>query len=196
MKKKSTIFSVFIVFISLFFSSCTQEKQNETPKPKGYYRIELPEHQYQHWDSILPFRFYYSQYATFQFKQQENKDYWIVIHYTPFHADLNITYATLHKDLRERIVEEEKMVSFHYKVADDVEFSIISDPPSRIFGQIYDIKGTKVATPISFWLTDSTNHFVRGSLYFNNPPNNDSLQPVIAYIREDILEMIQRFEWK
>jgi len=53
-----------------------------------------------------------------------------------------------------------------------------------------------VATPISFWLTDSSNHYLRGALYFNNPPNNDSLQPVIEYIREDILEMINGFEWK
>lgn len=196
MKNHSRIFFLLMSSFILLTISCTNTKQVDSPKPKGYYRIELPPHAYQQLDTVFPFCFPYSKYATYQFKQQPNGDYWIYINYKRFNADLNITYAALNKDLRERIIEEDRIVSFHYKVADDVEFSIISDAASNIFGQIYDIKGMKVATPISFWLTDSSNHYLRGALYFNNPPNNDSLQPVIEYIREDILEMINGFEWK
>lgn len=196
MKIKLTYFFGLVLILIILFSACKKREKVETPKPKGYYRIELPTHNYQLLDTIFPFRFYLSKYATCNWQQKEDKNYWIVINYKLFNADINLSYAPLKNDLRERIIEEEKMISFHYKIADDVEFSIISDPSSHIFGQMYDIKGTKVATPLSFWISDSSQHFLRGSLYFNNPPNNDSLQPVIQYIREDLLEMINRFEWK
>jgi len=37
---------------------------------------------------------------------------------------------------------------------------------------------------------------LRSSLYFDFTPNNDSLQPVIQYLREDMMQMINTFEWK
>jgi len=53
-----------------------------------------------------------------------------------------------------------------------------------------------VATPLQFYLTDSTRNFVRGSLYFNFIPNNDSMRPVINYLKEDVKHIISTFEWK
>jgi hypothetical protein len=53
-----------------------------------------------------------------------------------------------------------------------------------------------VACPFQFWLTDSVRHYLRSSLYFNCVPENDSLRPVIDYIREDAMAMINSFQWK
>jgi gliding motility-associated lipoprotein GldD len=52
------------------------------------------------------------------------------------------------------------------------------------------------ASPIQFYLTDSTKDFFRAALYFNNIPNQDSLAPVIDYLREDIMMMMETFRWK
>ncbi len=94
------------------------------------------------------------------------------------------------------VVAEEKMVQFHYVKADDVEYSVVMDPTARVYGKIYDIKGRDVACPFQFWLTDSVRHYLRSSLYFNCVPENDSLRPVIDYIREDAMAMINSFQWK
>ncbi|HOF46326.1 MAG TPA: hypothetical protein PLZ46_06050, partial [Bacteroidales bacterium] len=126
----------------------------------------------------------------------ENGDYWLYLNYPKLNAEINFTYSKLAGDLRQRIIEEDKILSFHYQVADNIEYSIISDPTYQIYGQLYDIEGISVATPLSFWLSDSVSHFLRGTLYFNNPPNNDSLQPVIQYIREDMLKLISSFKWE
>ena len=53
-----------------------------------------------------------------------------------------------------------------------------------------------MATPLQFWMTDSAHHFLRATLYFNFTPNNDSLQPVIEYLRDDALHLVNTFAWK
>ena len=98
--------------------------------------------------------------------------------------------------LRKLMVSEDKMVKFHYQKADDVQYSMIRDPESRMWGQTYEIYGKDVATPLQFWITDSVNRFVRAALYFDGTPNNDSLQPVIQYLKEDAMHLINTFAWK
>jgi gliding motility-associated lipoprotein GldD len=66
---------------------------------------------------------------------------------------------------------------------------------NRVYGMLYQMKGN-TASPIQFYLTDSTKHFFRAALYFNNIPNQDSLAPVIDYLREDIMMMMETFRWK
>jgi len=39
-------------------------------------------------------------------------------------------------------------------------------------------------------VTDSTTHFLRGALYFNTALKNDSLAPVIEYIKIDLAQLI------
>ena len=94
------------------------------------------------------------------------------------------------------MVSEDKMVKFHYQKADDVQYSVIKDPETHLWGQTYEIYGKEVATPFQFWLTDSAHRFVRATRYFDETPNNDSLQPVIQYLKEDAMHLINTFEWR
>lgn len=186
----------FYFAIILLATGCASPEPPENPKPKGYFRIEVPEAAYQTLDTTLPFRFDYSQYAVCKFERKPENTIWLYLSYPQFNADLNITYLKLHNDLHERIIAENELITNHYKMADDVEYSIIDAPEQHIFGQIYDIRGKSVACPLSFWMTDSVQHYFRGSLYFNHAPNNDSVQPLIDFIREDVLQLIETFEWK
>jgi len=70
------------------------------------------------------------------------------------------------------------------------------DPAHRVFGLIYDIKGSDAASSYQFYLTDSLSKFVRGALYFDLVPNNDSLSPVIDFLKVDLEHMITTFRWK
>ena len=48
---------------------------------------------------------------------------------------------------------------------------------------------------MQFFLTDSVDHFIRGSLYFD-VEINDSIMPINNFLKEDIRFMIETFEWK
>lgn len=193
---KPVIRFLFFLFLILIFDSCINKDENYIPKPKGYFRIDLPEHSYLLFDTILPFSFEYSKDAICSFQSKENGKYWIDISYPALNASFNITYIPLHNDLRELVLKEDKMIKFHIDngKADNVELSVIED--HNLSGNLYDLSGKEVACPLQFWLTDSVNHFLRASLYFNFAPNNDSLQPVIQFLREDALNMINTFSWK
>lgn len=181
---------------AILLVACAHREAPETPKPVGYFRIELPQHKYNSLDTTLPFAFDYSSHAVCTFEHKEDNTIWLFLKYKDFNADIDVTYMPLNDDLREKIMTEDKLISNHYQVADDVEYSIINDSDNKIYGQIYDIKGKNVACPLTFWMTDSSKHYFRGALYFNHTPNNDSLQPVIEYIRDDIMELIETFKWK
>ena len=70
-----------------------------------------------------------------------------------------------------------------------------ADPSHRIFGLVYDIRGANAASSYQFYVTDSIANFVRGALYFNMVPNNDSLAPVIDFLKKDIEHLINTFRW-
>lgn len=187
----------FGLFLLLLMCSCGR-RQVETPKPVAYFRIDLPEHNYRQVDTTLPFVFEQSEAAQLSIRPQQDGSYWVDLDYPALNATFKITYLTVPRadSLRNKIIYEEKMVKFHYQKADDVEYSVIQDPESRLWGQIYDIAGRDVATPLMFWMTDSTHQFLRTTLYFNFAPNNDSLEPVIQYLREDAMHFVNTFKWK
>ena len=65
----------------------------------------------------------------------------------------------------------------------------------KVFGILYDLKGN-TASAVQFYVTDSLNHYLRGSLYFAAEPDADSLKPVIDFFREDIIHLIETLKWK
>lgn len=187
---------ILLSFCIISLTSCSHHNEQIAPKPKGYFRIDLPQASYVHLDTILPFSMDISTYAEARITPKDSDKIWLDLAYPQFNAELKMTYFPVHNNMRDRMIQEQEMIHFHYVKADDVEYSIISDPDSRMLGQIYDIKGADVATPFQFWVSDSTHHFLRGSLYFNFPPNNDSIQPVIDFLRNDLLQMVNTLEWK
>ena len=67
--------------------------------------------------------------------------------------------------------------------------------PNGVYGNVMNIEGD-VATPFQFYLTDSTSHFLRGSLYVRSRINTDSLAPVFEFLKVDAMHMINTFEWQ
>ena len=52
-----------------------------------------------------------------------------------------------------------------------------------------------MATPLQFYITDSTQHFMRGSLYFNHRPNPDSTAPVLDRMEADVRKLMETLRW-
>lgn len=184
------------VMALLLLVSCGEEER-PLPKPKGYFRIDLPEKNYVRVDSLEKFSFDVPGYAvlTNDPMSPEEKD-WVTVQMPPFRASIHLTHKEVKGNLPEYLEDVHTMLTKHLQKANGMNDSLIVNPDRRVYGMLIEMDGKGVATPVQFYLTDSTRNFVRCALYFNFVPNNDSMQPVIGYLRQDIDRMIQSFEWK
>lgn len=186
----------FIGLIILAMVSCG-EPDRPLPKPKGYFRIDLPEKNYVSVDTIEKYAFEVPSYAVLTgdpFSPQEKN--WINVEVPQFKASIHLTHKDVNGNLSEYLEDVHTMLTKHLQKANGMNDSLIVNPEHRVYGMLIEMDGKGVATPLQFYLTDSTANFVRGALYFNFVPNNDSMQPVIDYLRQDIDRMISTFEWK
>ena len=193
----SHLTSYLIPLFLLLFTSCIRTQEVPVPKPKGYFRLATPEVAYQNWDSVMPFSFDYSKNATLSFKKKENNIYTIDIHYPSLSATMNMIAVPVKDNLHQLMWNEEEQVMFHVDrmMTDDIQYSTVNDPDARVFGRLYELEGKYVATPFKFWLTDSSRYFVKGELFFEFSPNNDSLSPIINYLKDDALFMVESWKW-
>lgn len=171
-------------------------KNDYTPKPRGYFRITFPEKQYHQLDSIFPFKFEYPVYSTIRKDQSPYAEpYWFNLHFPSMKGDVHVSYKSITNNLG--ILEEDSrnLAYKHTIKADAINERLYYHPEKEVYGIFYEIKGN-AASSVQFFLTDSVDHFLRGSLYFNTIPNKDSLAPVVDFISEDIQHMMETFEWK
>lgn len=185
---------IYIFILLLALSACNSDF---TPKPRGYFRIDLPAKAYRQADSIFPFTFEYPVYAKIVLDSSRMAEkYWFNIVYIPFNAQLHFSYKEIHKNLDQYLEDSRTLVNKHIPKANAIQQKEYVDTANRIYGLVYDIRGSDAASTYQFYLTDSVSKFVRGALYFNLVPNNDSLQPVIDFLKTDIEHMISTFRWK
>ena len=175
-------------------SSCDDDTY--TPKPKGYFRIDLPKKEYKIIDKACPFTFEIPKYAST--KKNINRPEvpcWFDIEFKSLNASIYFSYKPIENNLN-KYLENSRTLAFKHTVkAFDIEQEIISYPDKKVYGLSYSIEGN-AASAYQFHLTDSVNHFIRGSLYFNNIPNQDSIQPVLDFVKEDIKHLYETFEWR
>ncbi len=191
--KLKLILFVIILAQVLLLSSCSD---TPTPKPRAYFRIDIPKHSYIPFDTNYPYSFEYADYSKVLNANNSEHPYWIFIDYPYFNARIYFTYKEVNNNINLMLNDAHELAYKHISVANDIQQDLISIPKNKIYGIMYEIKGARVASPINFFLTDSVKHFVRGSLYFNMEPQNDSLAPVISAIKTDLQHMIESFKWK
>jgi gliding motility-associated lipoprotein GldD len=195
----NTFLNTFIpVLLLLFFlGSCTDNTY--TPKPRGYFRITLPDKKYRLLDSIYPYQFEIPVYTlvTPDRLAPEEKD-WINLEFTGLKGRLHLSYKKVeNRESLNRYLEDSRTLAFkHIPKASSIEQVAIADPGKKIYGLCYNIKGLGAASPYQFYVTDSTRHFMRGALYFDAVPNSDSLLPVIDFVKKDIDHLLNTLEWK
>jgi gliding motility-associated lipoprotein GldD len=185
---------VLLLITVLLTASC---HRHEMPKPNGYFRIDTPQNAYVVLDSIYPYTFEYSAYATIgPDALAPDQPYWINIEYPQYHGIIHLSYKPVRGNLVKLLEDTREMVVKHIPKATAINEELIVHPERSVYGLMYDIRGSGAASPCQFFLTDSTANFVRGALYFNVVPNNDSLAPVIAFVNRDIRHLIETFRWK
>jgi len=121
---------------------------------------------------------------------------WLNIDYPDFRSTIYLTYLPIKNNLNELLDEANQQVyKGHVTMAEAIEEQAFSNPNQQVYGRIFQLSGP-VATPVQFYLTDSSHHFIRGSLYFNYAANYDSIAPILNYLNQDIKRMMQSLVWK
>lgn len=172
-----------------------------TPKPKGYFNIAFPAKQYQLFNEPgYPYSFEYPVYAqvvrdtAFMGEKPENP-WWVNVDFPQFQGKVYISYKTIGAYKLEKLLNDAfNMTNKHSMKANSINDSLIATA-NGIHGMFFHVGGD-VATANQFFVTDSTRHFLRGALYFDATPNQDSLLPVNNFLVEDMKHMIETFRWK
>ena len=167
------------------------------PKPKGYNRIVLPDHAYKSMPDTFPYIFEISQHAMIlKDSSWMAEKYWLDIFYPELMANVQITYKSVNNSqtlLEEYVNDAFKLTSKHQIKAYSISDNIIQTPKGKT-AAISELTG-EVPSQFQFYITDSTTHFLRGALYFRTARKNDSLAPIIEYLKKDVIHMLNTLEW-
>ncbi len=187
-----------ILFSFVFLLAACGDSQEYVPKPKGYNRIDLPAHAYRELDGRYPYGFQYSKHAIIRpdtFATAE--PYWIYVSYPALKASLQITYKSVNENpkmFQELLNDAYKLTGKHNVKAEAIEEFVMKTKQGKT-ANLFTLEG-EVPSQFQFYVTDTTAHFLRGALYFRTATKNDSLAPVINYIREDAIHLLNTLQWK
>lgn len=183
---------VLVLLLMVTFMGC---KDDYLPKPMTYLRLDIAPHSYRTLDTLLPFSFRYADNAFLTFPNKEHP-FWLTINYPKLDASIYISYIKVDTNLPQLLNDAQMMAYRHISKANEIKQELVIIPKTKVYGLVYLIEGVETASPINFYVTDSINHYLRGAVYFNFAPNNDSIAPYIKGIREDIDTLIKTLYWK
>lgn len=188
--KKILIISTFFIIL---LSGC---KQNLQPKPHGYMRVEFPEKIYASYSAEAPYTFDLPEYCTVEKETSaaQAEKYWNNIVFKNMNAKIHLSFKFIENNLDTLIDDCHTMAYKHTVKASAIQKTAYVDDTAKVYGMLYEIKGN-VASPMQFYVTDSTKNFLRGSLYFNSVPDKDSLAPAIDFIKTDIQRIVETIRW-
>jgi len=184
-----------ISIAALALSTACSETPN--PKPRGYFRITFPEKEYSSLDTLdMPYSFAMPKYCTVERETSRGAEkYWTNLVFPTLNAKIHMSFKYLDGNLDTLIDDSHTLAYKHTVKAEAIEKIIYENDTTHVYGMLYNIKGN-VASPVQFYITDSTRHFLRGSLYFSCTPNKDSLAPAIDFVRKDIVKIFESLVWK
>lgn len=204
--------SKLIVFC-IFLFSCNS---GYTPKPRAYFKIELPQREYRMFkEQGFPYSFAYPAYAniTKEVDTTGNNPYWININFDQFKGHIYLSYKSINgksvykvktvsgyrdsavvnnfETLRE---EAYKMTYKHTIKASGIIDSVFTTDNGST-GVYFYVAG-EAATSKQFYVSDGSKHFLRGALYFDASPNTDSISMVSDFLEADIKYLIKTIQWR
>lgn len=192
--------TVIISFIACLLLACTE--QNFVPKPIAYPRIALPEFtHFTVFEANCPYTFEFPNYVEIQkdsffFEEELMSNCWVNMVYPSLDAKVHFSYKKIGQDISlEKVMEDSYELAYtHSKKADFIDEYEINNQ-FGVEGLMIDIGGD-AANNIQFYLTDYESHYLRGAVYFSSHPNQDSIQPALDFVREDMLHLFETFTWK
>ena len=187
MLKRIITFSA-VVIVSLLGFSC---KDDSIPKPASYLRLDYPEAKYVNFENECPFTFEMNSDAIIK----KDTDCGFTIMYPKMKATIYLTYKPVAQNITVLLRDAQKLTYEHVIKADDILEQPYLNSDKKVYGMFYKVEGN-AATNSQFYATDSTKHFVTGSVYFYAKPNYDSIMPAASYIKNDMQRLLETLKWK
>jgi gliding motility-associated lipoprotein GldD len=192
--------TIFVFALCCSLVACNSDYTSG--KKKGYFKIDFPEKKYQVFDQPgYPYSFEYPVYANIikdtTFFDDKAGDYWINIDIPRFHGRIHVSYKPINAENNfDSLVRDGYKMAYkqHVDVSTGINDSLM-ETPNGVEGMYFSLGGN-TATANQFFLTDSTKHFLRGALYFNATPNEDSLGIVNDFLKQDLHHLINTLKWK
>ncbi|MDA9037570.1 gliding motility lipoprotein GldD [Flavobacteriaceae bacterium] len=175
----------------LFLLVLTQCNEDLQPKPTAYLRLEYPKSEYQQTNNSPYFSFEYNRQALVN---AENKSAPRLV-YPQMKATLYLNYSSIKKNLDSLLNDAYQLPYKHISKAESIPEKLFINEEKRVYGTLFSVVGN-AASQYQFFLTDSLNHFLVGSLYFYARPNYDSIYPAISYLQNDIIHLMETLEWE
>lgn len=187
MFKRIITFLAMIMLLLLSFSC----KNDVVPKPSGYLRLDYPVAKYVNFENECPFAFEINSDAIIK----GEKDCGVTISYPKMKATIYLTYKPVNNNIDKLLRDAQKLTYEHVIKADDILEQPYLNPGKKVYGMFYQVDGN-AATNSQFYVTDSTKHFVTGSVYFYAKPNFDSIMPAASYVKNDMQRLMETLKWK
>lgn len=189
-----------ILLLAIVMYSCGTDEV-PIPKPRAFPKVVYPEKTYQKLDvDFCSFTFEYPTYVNMVqdssfFGEKPENPCWFELEFKDFNGKLYCSYHEMDgpQSLEELKKDAFEMADWHNKKANYID-EILIRKPNGVSGFAFDLQGP-AATPFQFYLTDSTKHFFRGSLYYDTQVRPDSMAPITSFIKEDIFRLLETFEW-
>ena len=176
----------------VLLAGCADEP---TPRPRGYFRIDLPEQAFVSWTDSMAITAELPAAARMQPRRREGPARWYDLRYPTMRATVHLTWTPVDGSLAELIEGAHLFKQKHESKAVRIASERVLRPEERVFGTLFKVEGD-VASPYVFYLTDSTDNFLYGALYFDVHPNADSLAPVTDRIRDDMKHLATTLRWE
>ena len=181
--------SILILITALtLFISC---KEDTLPKPKAMLRLDYPKGEYVVFNSDCNYKIEVNELSSL--KQKD--DCSMVIDYPIMKGSIYITYKKVNTNINTLLNDTQKLSYEHVGKADNIIEQPFINPEKKVYGMFYEVTGN-AASQAQFYVTDSINHFVTGSLYFYAKPNYDSIYPAANYLQKDIRRIMETMAWK
>ena len=173
------------------FAAVTGCGGETVPKPKAYLRLEYPEAQYVMFNQNCPFSFDVNAHTIIKDKGGCN----LTVQYPRMKATIYLTYKPVNNNINLLLRDAQKLTYEHVIKADEIQEQPFVNRDGKVYGMFYKVGGN-AATNAQFYVTDSTKHFLTGSMYFYAKPNFDSIMPAASYIMNDMQNIMETINWK
>lgn len=173
------------------------------PKPNAYLRLEYPKAEYHESAQFeeLPFTSQINSLATnvtTKHIASTTESYGVNIEYPSLKGTIFLTYKAIGnnpENLTDYLRDAQNLTQKHTLKADEIKEQQYVNKERNVYGMFYEVGGN-AASQSQFYVTDSVQHFLTGSLYFYAKPNYDSILPAAKYLENDIRHIMETITWK
>jgi len=186
---------VLLATVLFFAAACSEPEQ--LPRRHGFHRITLPDEtpQTRFESESCPFTFSYP--AEGRVTRDRSDSCWADIYFPRYELKWHLTCRPVvggKLNYAEMFEEHRRLIYKHAKKATDIRTGEFDIPAGRVI--VHEVYGN-VGAPAYYFVSDSNRqHVLTLTFYFQTALKNDSLAPVIDYMKGEVGRSLLSLQWQ